>query len=168
MASKQTYETRPLECWRVAKEIRENFYRDYAQAHEKGGIRWAGGAWTFGAIPCGLGDDVYSLTSEPYAASIAADKKFSTRCLEASERAGYARDLCSYMRNYWGSVILDEYLWGGRFPKPDFIWQDHICCHRRSCRARGRAERQQAGLRRRPDARRHRVAGEGDRARVRR
>jgi benzoyl-CoA reductase subunit B len=128
MASKQTYETKPLECWGKAKEIREDFYRDYAQAHDKGGLRWAGGAWTFGAVPCGLGDDVSSLTSEPYAASIAADKEFSMRCLEAAERAGYARDLCSYMRNYWGSVILDEYLWGGSFPKPDFIWQDHICC----------------------------------------
>jgi benzoyl-CoA reductase subunit B len=128
MASKQTYETGPLQCWGKAKEIRQNFYRDYAEAHDKGGLRWAGGAWTFGAIPCGLGDDVHSLTSEPYGASIAADKQFSMRCLEAAERAGYARDLCSYMRNYWGSVILDEYLWGGRFPKPDFIWQDHICC----------------------------------------
>ncbi len=128
MTAKPIYKTKPLECWNKAKEIRQNYYRDYAKAHEKGGIRWAGGAWTFGAIPCGLGDDVYSITSEPYAASIAADKEFSTRCLEATERAGYARDLCSYMRNYWGSILIDEYLWGGRFPKPDFLWQDHICC----------------------------------------
>jgi len=128
MATKQLYQTRPLECWGKAKAIREQYYRDYATAHERGGLRWAGGAWTFGAIPAGLGDDVWSITSEPYAASIAANKDFSMRCLEATERAGYARDLCSYMRNYWGSVILDEYLWGGEFPKPDFIWQDHICC----------------------------------------
>ncbi len=128
MATEAKYRTKPLDCWRKAKEIRENYYRDYAQAHEKGGLRWAGGAWTFGAIPCGLGDDVWSITSEPYGASIAANKEFSLRCLEASEKAGYARDLCSYMRNYWGSVILNEYLWGGPFPKPDFLWQDHICC----------------------------------------
>ncbi len=128
MATKAKYETEPLKCWRKAKEIREQYYRDYAQAHEKGGLRWAGGAWTFGAIPCGLGEDVHSITSEPYGASIAANKDFSLRCLEATERAGYARDLCSYMRNYWGSLLLDEYAFGGRFPKPDFIWQDHICC----------------------------------------
>jgi benzoyl-CoA reductase subunit B len=128
MAEKALYKTKPLQSWGKAKEIRENYYRDYAKAHEKGGLRWAGGAWTFGAIPCGLGDDVWSITSEPYAASIAANKEFSMRCLEATERAGYPRDLCSYMRNYWGSIILDEYLWGGPFPKPDFIWQDHICC----------------------------------------
>ena len=63
MATKQTYETRPPECWGKAKEIRQKYYQDYATAHEEGGLRWAGGAWTFGAIPCGLGDDVHSLTS---------------------------------------------------------------------------------------------------------
>ena len=47
MASKSTYETRPLQCWNKAKEIRKQYYLDYAQAHENGGIRWAGGAWTF-------------------------------------------------------------------------------------------------------------------------
>ena len=120
MATKELYKTRPLETWNKAKEIRKNYYLDYAKAHERGGLRWAGGAWTFGAIPCGLGDDVWSITSEPYAASVAANKEFSMKCLEATERAGYARDLCSYMRNYWGSIILDEYVWGGPFPKPDF------------------------------------------------
>ncbi|UCE18742.1 MAG: benzoyl-CoA reductase, bzd-type, subunit O [Gemmatimonadota bacterium] len=126
--AKTKYPTEPLKTWNRAKEIRENYYRDYAQAHEKGGIRWAGGAWSFDAIPAGLGEDVYNITSEPYAASIAFDKKFSLECLEAVERKGYARDLCSYMRNYWGSIILDKYAFGGKFPKPDFIWQDHICC----------------------------------------
>ena len=123
-----TYKTEPLKCWNKAKDIRLDFYKDYANAHDNGGLRWAGGAWSFGAIPAGLGDDVFPLTGEPYAASIAFDKEFSLRCLEAVEKKGYARDLCSYMRNYWGSIILDEYVFGGKFPKPDFIWQDHICC----------------------------------------
>ncbi len=71
---------------------------------------------------------VCSLTSEPYGASIAFDRAFSIKCMEAAEKLGFARDLCSYMRNYWGSVLLDQYAFGGSFPKPDFIWQDHICC----------------------------------------
>ena len=123
-----TYKTEQLKCWNKAKELRENFYKNYSNAHENGGLRWAGGAWSFGAIPAGLGDDIYPITGEPYAASIAFNKEFSLCCLEAVERKGYARDLCSYMRNYWGSVILDEYAFGGKFPKPDFMWQDHICC----------------------------------------
>ncbi|MFC1554187.1 hypothetical protein ACFL7D_06105 [candidate division KSB1 bacterium] len=95
-----TYKTEPLQCWNKAKEIRNNFYKRYAEAHDNGGLRWAGGAWSFGAIPAGLGDDVYPLTGEPYGASIAFDRDFSIRCLEAVEKKGYARDLCSYMRNY--------------------------------------------------------------------
>lgn len=137
------YPTEKLKCWDEVKRIRMKYYQDYAEAHDKGGLRWAGGAWTFDAVPAGLGEDVWPITSEPYGASIAFDKEFSLRCMEVVEKAGYPRDLCSYMRNYWGSLILDEYAFnyedgefgpkfrGGdaiSFPKPDFIWQDHICC----------------------------------------
>jgi benzoyl-CoA reductase subunit B len=124
----QTYKTEQLKCWNKAKELRLKYYKDYATAHERGGLRWSGGAWSFGAIPAGLGNDIYPITGEPYAAGIAFNKEFSLRCMEVVEKKGYARDLCSYMRNYWGSIILDEYLYGGKFPKPDFMWQDHICC----------------------------------------
>jgi len=123
-----TYKTEKLRCWNKAKEIRLNYYKNYANAHDNGGLRWAGGAWSFGSIAAGLGNDIYPLTGEPYGASIAFNKEFSVRCMEAVEKKGYARDLCSYMRNYWGSIILDEYVFGGKFPKPDFVWQDHICC----------------------------------------
>lgn len=122
------YKTAPLKCWKKAKELREKYYRDYASAHERGGIRWTGGAWSFDAIPYGLGDDVYPLTGEPYAASIAFNKEFSLECLEATEAKGWARDLCSYMRNYWGSMYLNKFLFGGPYPKPNFGFQDHICC----------------------------------------
>ena len=115
------YPTEPLKCWEEAKQLRDKYYEDYKNAHETGGLRWAGGAWSFDAVPYGLGDDVYPLTGEPYGASTAFNKEFSRRCLEAAEAAGYARDLCSYMRNYWGSILLDEFTFGGPFPKPDFI-----------------------------------------------
>ncbi len=127
--TKQTiHPTEPLRCWPKAKELRERYYRDYASARERGGIRWAGSAWTFDAIPAGLGRDVYPLTGEPYAAAIAHDRKFNLECQNATEAAGFARDLCSYMRSYWGSIYLDRYLDGGRFPKPDFNFQTVICC----------------------------------------
>ncbi|MBS1261678.1 MAG: (R)-phenyllactyl-CoA dehydratase alpha subunit [Calditrichaeota bacterium] len=122
------HKTAPLKCWKKAKELREQYYRDYASAHERGGIRWTGGAWSFDAIPYGLGDDVYPLTGEPYAASIAFNREFSLECLEATEAKGWARDLCSYMRNYWGSMYLNRFLFGGPYPKPNFGFQDHICC----------------------------------------
>jgi benzoyl-CoA reductase subunit B len=125
------YPTEPLKCWNSAKTLRENYYKDFAEAHDKGGLRWAGGAWSFDAIPAGLGDDVYSLTGEPYGATVAFNDKLALECHEATEAKGFARDLCSYMRNYWGSILINKYAWpqfSEEFPKPDFIWQDHICC----------------------------------------
>lgn len=119
------YQTEPLKCWSKAKKIREDYYANFRDAK---GIKWVGGAWSFSAIPQGLGDDVYPLTGEPYGASIAFNKEFALQCQEATEKKGFARDLCSYMRNYWGSILLNKYVFGGDFPKPNFIWQDHICC----------------------------------------
>ncbi|MBM3390964.1 MAG: benzoyl-CoA reductase, bzd-type, subunit O [Betaproteobacteria bacterium] len=123
-----TYPTEPLKCWKKAKELREQYYINFAKAKEKGGIRWSGSAWALDAIPAGLGNDVYSLTGEPYGAAIAIDKKFNKECQDAAESYGFARDLCAYMRTYWGSIILNKYPFGGEFPKPDFNFQTQICC----------------------------------------
>ena len=122
------YKTKFLDCWNEAKQLRENYYKNFVRAHEIGGIRWAGGAWSFSAVPAGLGDDVYSLTGEPYGATVAYNREFAEECHEAIEAEGYARDLCAYMRNYWGSIVLDKYAWGGEWPKADFLWTTHICC----------------------------------------
>lgn len=124
----QRYKTKPLDCWSQAKELRRNYYEKYATIKEKGGLRWTGGAWAFDAIPAGLGDDVVHITGEPYGATIAWNKDFALECMEAAEAKGWARDLCAYMRNYWGSMYLNRYAWGGEYPKPDFAFQDHICC----------------------------------------
>ena len=127
------YRTKPLDCWQKAKELREQYFRDYIEAKEKGGIRWSGGSLAFGAITAGLGDDVHSLAVEPYAALVVGSGSFGTECLEAVERAGFARDICAYTRNYWGSILLDRYALGGKSPKPDFRWQTHICCTHSKC-----------------------------------
>lgn len=122
------YPTEPLKLWKKAKELREQYYMNYAKAKENGGLRWSGSAWALDALPAGLGEDVYSLTGEPYAAAVSHDRKFAKECMDAAESYGFARDLCSYMRIYWGGMHLDKYLFGGKFPKPDFIFQTQICC----------------------------------------
>lgn len=122
------YRSEPLKCWNKAKELRMKIYRDYATAHERGGIRYSGSAWSFHAIPYGLGDDVYVLTSEPYGASIAFERKLNEECQQTAEARGWAHDLCAYMRSYLGSMYLNRYLFGGEFPKPDFCFQIQICC----------------------------------------
>ncbi len=126
--SANKYPSEPLKLWSKAKELRERYYMDYARAKDNGGLRWSGSAWALDALPMGLGDDVYALTGEPYAASVSHDRKFAKECMDAAEAYGFARDLCSYMRIYWGSMHLNKYLFGGEFPKPDFIFQTQICC----------------------------------------
>ncbi|MCK4614615.1 MAG: benzoyl-CoA reductase, bzd-type, subunit O [Thermoplasmata archaeon] len=122
------YPTEPLKCWNKAKELRMEWYREFEQAHEKGGLRVMGSAWAFDCIPLGLGRDVHWVTGEPYGASCAFNKPLSAKFLAATENYGFARDLCSYMRNYWGSILCDEYAFGGKFPKADFAYTQHICC----------------------------------------
>jgi len=133
MTQIKEYPTELLKCWNEAKNLRKSYYDDYLRAHEKGGIRWAGGAWAFSSIPAGLGEDIYCVTGEPYGATIAFFKDFASQCHDAVEAAGFPRTLCAYMRNYWGSLLLDKFiLTDGTVvegaPIPDFIWQDHICC----------------------------------------
>lgn len=122
------YPTEPLKCWNKAKKLREEWYREYEEAREKGGLRVMGSAWAFDAVPLGLGRDVKWITGEPYGASCAFNKPLSAKFLSATENYGFARDLCSYMRNYWGSILCDEFAFGGEHPKADFAYSQHICC----------------------------------------
>ncbi|UCH00812.1 MAG: benzoyl-CoA reductase, bzd-type, subunit O [Deltaproteobacteria bacterium] len=122
------YPTEPLKCWAKAKELRDGFYRDFEQAHDKGGIRCIGSAWALDAVTMGLGGDVYWVTGEPYGASCAYNRSLSAEFMTAAENFGFSRDLCSYMRNYWGSIISNKYPFGGPFPKVDFAYTQHICC----------------------------------------
>jgi benzoyl-CoA reductase subunit B len=133
VSEEKVHQTEPLQCWQEAKYLRKKYYEDFLKAKEMGGLRVSGSAIMFYCVPEGLGDDVYYLTGEPYAAGVANHTEFSDRCLEAVERAGIAHDLCSYLRNYWGSMILDKYLLADGtivdgWPKPDFYWSAHICC----------------------------------------
>lgn len=122
------YPTETLKCWEKAKQLRQEWYREFDEIHEKGGLRVMGSAWAFDAVPLGLGEDVRWVTGEPYGASCAFNKPLSAKFLQATEKFGFARDLCSYMRNYWGSILCDEYAFGGKFPKADFAFSQHICC----------------------------------------
>ncbi len=124
-AGLKRYPTKPLDCWKKAKELRQRYYEQYAAP---GKLRWAGSAWALDPIPAGLGEDVVHLTGEPYAAAIAFNKDFAVRCQEAAEAHGWARDLCAYFRTYIGGMFLDEYAFGGKYPKPDFCFTGHICC----------------------------------------
>lgn len=122
----QIYKTAPLQSWKMAKELRMKHYQEVMQAGETGKLVVSGGTEGFVGLPAGLGNYVY-LGGEPYGASIGYDPQFSQVCSEAVESRGFARDLCAYMRNYWGSMFLDRFYFGGKFPKPSFCIQMNFC-----------------------------------------
>ena len=130
---KQAVKFEPLKIWAKAKQLRDDYYKKFLEAREKGGIRYAGGAVAFHPLAAGLGKDVYNLTGEPYGATCAFFERFGISVQEACDKAGIPRDLCAYVRNYWGSIILDKYLLSdgtviSGWPKPDFYYTQHICC----------------------------------------
>ncbi len=120
------YQTRPLQCWQKAKELRQKSYQRYHGARERGAIVSLGSGEAPMSMLAGLGEYVH-LAGEPYGASIGNDPAFAQACTEAVEARGFARDLCSYMRNYWGSMFTDRFYFGGPMPKPHFCFQTHIC-----------------------------------------
>ena len=83
-----------------------------------------------------FGDDVYLLTGEPYAAAVAHDRKFAKECMDAAEAVGFARDLCSYMRIYWGGMHPTSTCLAAvpqarlHLPDPDLLphskWYQHV------------------------------------------
>lgn len=123
------YKTEPFKLWNKAKQMRVDFYRDIAEAKDKGKLLIGGGTEGLIAIPTGF-DHVF-FGGEPYGASVAhlytTNPAGYQEIAEATEHAGYPRDLCAYMRNYLGSLLLDKYLFGGNFPKLDFCLQSGFC-----------------------------------------
>ena len=133
MTEQKIYPIEPLKCWNKSKELRTKYYVDYVEAKEKKGLRWSGSAWAFHSLPAGLGHDVYSVTGEPYGATSSYFTDFSLQCLQTAEKAGIARDLCGYLRNYWGAIILDKFIMPDGsilegWPKADFLFTSHVCC----------------------------------------
>ena len=123
------YKTAQLKVWKKVKEIRQDIYREIAEAKDTGKLAVCGS--TGGMVTLVSGFDAAYLGGEPYGASVAflyqQNPALYQEIVEASEQAGYPRDLCAYMRNYFGSIIVDKYAFGGPFPKFDFCLQTCMC-----------------------------------------
>ncbi len=120
------YETRPLQSWQKAKELRTNTYKEVQEARQAGRLIAFGGVGSLFSLVRGIGEFSF-LRGENYGAVISHDVKFSALCSEAMECRGFARDMCAYTKNFLGSMFLDKYAFGGNFPKPNFCIQAHSC-----------------------------------------
>jgi len=123
------YKSAPLKVWKRCKELRNEIYRDAAEAKDKGKLLIGGSTGGLSTLVAGL-DHEY-LGGEPYGAAVSflynSDPSLFQEMAEASDHAGYPRDICAYMRNYIGSLLVDKYAFGGSFPKLDFCLQTCMC-----------------------------------------
>jgi len=125
----EKYKTEPIRCWDRAKEIRASVYERVAKARDEGKMIVVGGMDNMVSLPAGF--DMEYLGGEPYGASCAFaakhDFNIAQKYFEEAEAAGFARDLCAYMRLGIGSIITNDYLFGGTYPQPTFSLQTHVC-----------------------------------------
>jgi benzoyl-CoA reductase subunit B len=111
------WETRPLQCWQKAKELRGKFYQDEKAAKDKGMYLVDG---FDGTVLAGIGN-CHMVFCNPLGASIvAASNEFSRKCMAETEIRGYGREVCGYIRNAVGAMFLNQGLLGGEFPARDF------------------------------------------------
>lgn len=116
------YHTEPLETYNWGKEMRLKHLQAPLKAKEEGKLLVVGNMNFPKEMVAAIGDFVY-LAGEPW--SVAASREgeadsLAPQFVEEVERRGFQRDMCSYMRLYWGSMYLNKSPWGG-FPKPDFV-----------------------------------------------
>ncbi|MFC2010019.1 2-hydroxyacyl-CoA dehydratase [Chloroflexota bacterium] len=128
--SERRWETRPLDCWDKAKELRKMFYQDEKTAHANGVFLIEGGAeGADSAMMAGIGN-CHLILSQPTGASIGnVGDEFARQCRGVTEAAGYGRDMCGYMQNYIGSMLSNRHFLGGEFPPRDMVTQSADWCN---------------------------------------
>ncbi|MBI4296831.1 MAG: 2-hydroxyacyl-CoA dehydratase [Chloroflexi bacterium] len=111
------WETRPLECWDKAKEMRRNWDKSVVDAESKHELIAQGNPpWPMG-FPA-----IRVISDNPLGSMIAfRSDKFARECRVACEVRGWGREMCGYKLNRFGSMYRDLDIGGGKFPKQDLI-----------------------------------------------
>jgi benzoyl-CoA reductase subunit B len=118
------WETRPLECWNKAKQLRTDFYTKEATAKEERVWLIEGSDATTTA---GIGN-CHSVFCNPLGASIAAESnQLARECRAATEACGYGRDIGGYILKTLGAMFSNRGLRGAEFHKRDFVLGNAGC-----------------------------------------
>lgn len=129
------YRSQPLATLEQCKKLVRDFYLNISRAKEDGAFLCMGSTMTPTPILAGI-PNLRFLLHEAYSGVAASNRSFSQECCETVEARGFGRDICSYVRMFWGSIFLDKWYFGGRFPRPDFFVTGNTCeaghakCHR--------------------------------------
>ena len=126
MGVKAIYETRPLESWRWAKELRAKHFQEINTAKEKGKILAAGIIDWGHPLMEGI-EGLFYYTPEAWVSNIATHPDLLARCADAAEFKGFGRDFCGNIRFYYGAMLADVNPLGGHFPAPDLAVAQAFC-----------------------------------------
>ncbi len=113
----QLYETRPLDCWARAKELRAGWQKSIESKDlivGQGNTYFVDWQAAFPAI---------KIVEDNPAGSMIQNKSspFARKCRLASEIRGWGREICGYQNNCWGSQFLGYDMDGGPFPNRKFV-----------------------------------------------
>jgi len=113
----QIWETRPLECWAKAKELRARWQSDMVFTPKvvgHGNTFWANWQEAFPSL--------MMFEDNPGGAMIQnKSSPFARKCRLASEIRGWGRELCGYVNNLWGTQFLGYDQDGKPFQARQFV-----------------------------------------------
>ena len=123
------WETRPLDCWNKAKELRQQFYQKEQNAKEQHTFVIGGGDSLGMSMMVGMPVCQF-VHPNPLAAEMNnKSDAFPRECRAAFEAKGYGRDWCGYMASYLGSMMLNRSFRGGEFPRRDLSVTGNDLCN---------------------------------------
>ena len=114
---KQLWETKPLECWQLAKDLRKNYDKSIGEKDKVlgQGITNFTLDWQF-AFPA-----IRVVEDNPVGAMMAQQNEpFARKARLASEVRGWGREICGYHNNCWGAQFLGHTADGNDFPERQF------------------------------------------------
>jgi benzoyl-CoA reductase subunit B len=125
MTTYQKYQTKPLDCWQLSKELRAKFFQEIWTAKDQGKTLGIGLGLFFNSLPSSLSGSVFAEMGT-YFTTIANDPDQAIRCAETVTARGYPVDICHAAQLVWGSMFMDQGPFG-KFLRPDFCIQLHFC-----------------------------------------
>lgn len=123
---KTLYQTKPLENWRRAKELRARYFQEAITAKEQGKLLVAGIIDWGHPLMAGI-EGLFYLAPEAWVSNLATQPDLLARCADAAEYKGFGRDFCGNIRFYYGSMLADINPFGGHFPTPDLAVAQAFC-----------------------------------------
>ena len=115
----QLWETRPLEFWKKAKELRAQWQ---ASSGDEVSVIGQGNCYPYLIDWAACFPGITPLEDNPGGAMIQAkDSPYARKCRLASEIRGWGREICGYVNNLWGSQFLGYEIDGKPFPSRRFV-----------------------------------------------